>query len=295
MKSNIGHIQKWILRSGILFCSMFILLFSQLCIAQDGEAIFKQNCAACHKVGGGRMVGPDLIGITEKRPEEWLIKWTKSSQSLIKSGDADAKAIFDEFGGIMMPDQALSDAEIKSILAFISSKSTASTASAETKPADAAPVHSSENATPDVIELGKNLFTGSVAFTSGGPACLSCHNVDYKGVIAGGLLAKDLTTVYSRLGGDAGLLGILGAPPFPAMTQAYKAHPLTEAEITALSAFFYSVDKDTVNQVAGFNNYLLFGGGGGLVGMLILIYVIWFIRKKNSVKKDIYDRQLKSI
>lgn len=40
---------------------------------QDGEAIFKQNCAACHQLGQ-RLIGPDLIGVNEKRSESWLLK-----------------------------------------------------------------------------------------------------------------------------------------------------------------------------------------------------------------------------
>lgn len=28
--------------------------------AEEGEQIFKQKCAGCHTIGGGRLVGPDL-------------------------------------------------------------------------------------------------------------------------------------------------------------------------------------------------------------------------------------------
>ncbi|MEK6614506.1 MAG: c-type cytochrome, partial [Bacteroidota bacterium] len=74
----------------------FIILFSFLIFnfsflsAQDGTTIFKQKCSACHKIGEGRLVGPDLIGVTTKRSEDWLMKWTKSSSTLIASGDKDA-------------------------------------------------------------------------------------------------------------------------------------------------------------------------------------------------------------
>ncbi|MCC6690916.1 MAG: hypothetical protein IT235_05230, partial [Bacteroidia bacterium] len=130
---------------------------------------------------------------------------------------------------------------------------------------------------------------------NGGPACISCHNVNYAGVIPGGLLAKDLTTVYSRLGGDAGLLGMLGAPPFPAMAQAYKDRPITEQEIAAITAFFNKVDRDKPNQIVAKTNPLLYGGFAGAATLLVFIFVIWYRRKKYSVKKEIYDRQLKSI
>ncbi len=89
--------------------------------AADGEAIFNQRCAACHSIGGGRSVGPDLKGIHAKRSADWLIQITKSAQSLVDSGDAEAKKLLDEYK-MMMPDQNLSDADVKSVLDYIASK-----------------------------------------------------------------------------------------------------------------------------------------------------------------------------
>lgn len=293
--SNMYNMRK--IKNHLASISLCFVLCAAGTNAQNGEALFKQNCGVCHKVGGGRMVGPDLMGVTTKRSEDWLLKWTKSSQALVKSGDADAKAILDEFGGVVMPDQAhLPDADIKSIFAFIASKSAPESVSAsiDTAKKEVVP-DASNNATPEQIETGKNIFVGSYALANGGPSCISCHNVNYSGVMPGGLLAKDLTSVYSRLGGDAGLQGILGAPPFPAMTQSYKEKPLTESEIAALVAFFNKVDKDKPNQLVNTTNPLSYGGVIGLGGILVLIYILWYSRKKVSVKKDIYNRQIKSI
>lgn len=288
-KETNNHLGKLVVSVG----AGFILMFSASVIAQNGEATFKQNCGVCHKVGGGRLVGPDLIGVTEKRTPEWLLKWTKSSQTLVKSGDADAKAIFDEYAGVVMPDQTISDEDINAIYTFIASKSAAPSATKDTTVAAVAP-DASNTASPETIERGKNIFTGSLTLTNGGPSCISCHNVNYKDIIPGGLLAKDLTTVFSRLGGDAGLKGMLGAPPFPAMTQAYKDKPITEKEIAELTAFFNKIDKDKTNQVVNTMNPLLYGGFIGLGVLLVLIFLTWSVRKKNSVKHDIYNRQLKS-
>lgn len=274
---------------------LFFFLLSSIS-AQDGATLFKQNCAACHKTGGGRMVGPDLTGVSSKRSEEWLIKWTKSSAALIASGDADAKAIFEEFQKIPMNEfPNLSDADIKAIYAFVATWGGGATSASTDTTKKAAPVDASVTATADRIELGRKLFEGSVFFINKGPACISCHNVNYKDVIPGGLLAKDLTNCWSRLGGDAGLSGMLGAPPFPAMTQAYKDRALTEFEISALSAFLYKVDKDVANHEAKTSDILLFGGIAGMIGLLVVIFGLWFVRKKDNTKKDIYNRQVKSI
>lgn len=276
--------------------SLFTLVVctSQLpVIAQNGEATFKQTCSACHSIGKGRLVGPDLKDVHTKRKEDWIIKFVKSSQSLIKSGDADAKAIFDEFN-MVMPDQNLSDADIKAVIAYIGEQSgggaTSEPVAGEAAQEEAAPV---APASADMVAAGKAYFEGSKSFTNGGASCISCHNVNYKDVIAGGVLAKDITNSYSRLGGDAGLSGILSSPPFPAMTAAFKNNPLTDEEVKAITAFLQDADTQKV-AAEGFNP-LLMGGFATFIILFILILVIWSKRKNNNVKKDIYDRQIKAI
>ena len=104
-----------------------VLLFALIIpvLAQDkAEATFKQTCAACHSIGKGKLVGPDLLNVQERRTEEWLLKFIKSSQSMIKSGDKYADSLFQVYNQVVMPDQpALSDGEIKDILIYIKSKS----------------------------------------------------------------------------------------------------------------------------------------------------------------------------
>lgn len=91
--------------------------------AEKGEAMFRQYCGICHTIGKGRLVGPDLNGVTSNRSEAWLMKWTKDSQGLIKSGDPDAKAVFALYNNVIMPNPNLPDADIKTIFEFIASKS----------------------------------------------------------------------------------------------------------------------------------------------------------------------------
>lgn len=98
-----------------------VLLFSsiQLNAQPDGAAIFKQYCKACHSEGTDKTVGPGLKDVTTKRTKEWLKKWIKSSTELINSGDADAKKIFDEYNGLVMPDQNISDAEMDALIGYL--------------------------------------------------------------------------------------------------------------------------------------------------------------------------------
>jgi cytochrome c len=42
-------------------------------LAEKGEELFKtKGCTACHTIGGGRLTGPDLAGVTERRNLEWI-------------------------------------------------------------------------------------------------------------------------------------------------------------------------------------------------------------------------------
>lgn len=272
-----------------------IFIFSSAEIsAQDGEAIFNQSCKACHTIGGGKVVGPDLKGITSKRSEDWLLKWTKSSQSLINSGDTDAKAIFEEFNKVPMPDQNFTDAEIKSIYAYVGKQGGGETTVASTTEVAPQQMPNMDNPSEELVALGQKLFEGRI-FVNGGPSCISCHNVNSSRVIPGGLLAKDLTTSYSRLGGFAGVSAFMKAPPAGPMSEAFKNNQLTDKEINAIAAFLSVVDKEnTAKPQAEQMSPLATWGIAGLVAWIILVLILWMNRKKNTVKKAIYDRQVKS-
>lgn len=86
--------------------------------AAAGEALFKANCAACHKLYK-RAVGPALHQVSAKYEKEWLYKWIKNSAALIATGDARANAIYEEYGKSKMNAfPALSNQDIDNILAY---------------------------------------------------------------------------------------------------------------------------------------------------------------------------------
>ncbi len=85
-----------------------------------GEALFKANCAACHKLDA-KAVGPALRGVADKYDRDWLYKWIHNSTALIASGDAIAVKIFEDNNkAVMTPFPALSEADIDNILAYTS-------------------------------------------------------------------------------------------------------------------------------------------------------------------------------
>lgn len=244
-----------------------------------GEANFNKVCIACHSVGGGRRVGPDLNGVNQRHTQDWLVNFISHSQKVVKEGDPKAVALFEEFKTVM-PDAPFSPEEIKDILAYIAK---GPVASAAMRPA-----------APEEIQFGKLLFQGSARFTNGGPACSSCHNVEHNAIIGGGVLAKELTTAVGRMGAE-GALAIVNMPPFPVMEQAYKDRSLTEDEAFAVVSYLRDANaRSPYTQPREDGIKLALGGIGGLGGLLGIYGLIWRRRKTHPVNRRVFERQVKS-
>jgi len=260
---------------------------------EPGEQIYQTTCFACHTIGGGRLVGPDLAGVHDRRSQEWLERFVASSQAMINDGDAEAAALFEEFNRVPMPDSFISEEQIRQVLSYIKSQSSDQTA--DVAPSEAEQVPATAPASEKDILIGQDLFQGKIRFVNKGPACNACHEVRNDAVIGGGILATELTTVFSRMGG-AGVTAILGHAPFPVMQAAYKDQSLTEDEVVALVAFLEYADSEQYNQLPRDYGIGLFVSGSLGAGVLFLFFaVVWRGRKKEAVNQAIFDRQIRSI
>ena len=103
-----------------------VLLFAVSSLqAQDvkeGESIFKANCSSCHRVFG-KLTGPELAGMSDRRSEEWLVKWIHNAPAMIASGDPTALELDAAFPNAMMTAfPQLADDQIKNIIAYVQSE-----------------------------------------------------------------------------------------------------------------------------------------------------------------------------
>jgi cytochrome c2 len=66
-------------------------------LASEGETAFQQKgCVGCHTVGGGKLTGPDLEGITERRSYEWFMAMVLKPDSMLQNDEA-AKQMLAEY------------------------------------------------------------------------------------------------------------------------------------------------------------------------------------------------------
>jgi len=242
----------------------------------ESVELFIAKCASCHTIGSGLRVGPDLKGAHERRNRDWLARMIRTPSAML-GVDADARKLLTEFNNVKMPDLGLTAEQTESMIDLIAY---CSVEACDLK-GKFVPV---TEAVEDDIRRGLRLYLGEIAMESEGPPCVSCHTVvGAAAVVAGGLLAKDLTHAFARLG-DEGLDASLRNPAFPLMNRVFSEKPLTADEAFAIRAFLYQANRGALSEIEEpFDAFsaLLLGVLGAAVG-LVLLNAAWSRRLKNA-------------
>ncbi|NQU66450.1 MAG: c-type cytochrome [Candidatus Marinimicrobia bacterium] len=250
------------------FISGLIFLTSAVGYAQNSpEQYFQTNCQACHTIGGGKLIGPDLKDVETRQTREWLINWITDPASVLASGDPYAAKILIEANNVpMVPSPGINAELAARLLDYILEIATSGTPVVAYIP---------PTFTPEDIVIGKAIFLGKQKLTNTGPPCVSCHQVNSLSGLGGGKLGVNLTDVYFRLGEARGLTNWLKAPPTVTMSPVFADHPLTDEEIVELMAFFKN-EGETTNAptLASVANFILYGILGTIL-LFVLIGSIW--------------------
>jgi len=243
--------------------------------AAAGQQLFQEKCVACHTVGKGALVGPDLKGVTEKRPREWLEQWLAAPDAMLAKKDPVATELLHQFRDLPMPNQGLKPSDVNAILAYLATAAAQPSAPA-TEPASAPAVQGNP-------AIGKDLFTGVVRFSNGGPPCMACHSVAGIGALGGGQLGPDLTTLVARFGGAAGADAFVAGNPTPTMKAVWSQHPLTTEERANVVAF---LAQAVVSQRPAQAIWQLAGLAAlGVVILLTIAAWIWRYRLRFGVRR----------
>jgi protein SCO1 len=84
-----------------------------------GQYLFATRCAACHTIGNGDKIGPDLLGVTNVRDRAWLSRMIVDANKMIDEKDPIATALFKKYKEIRMPPLGLPEADVNRLIEYM--------------------------------------------------------------------------------------------------------------------------------------------------------------------------------
>jgi protein SCO1 len=94
---------------------------SELSVSR-GEYLFSTRCAACHTIGQGDGLGPDLAGVTAARDRAWLSRFVARPDEVLAAGDPVARGLFRRFNELTMPNLGLGPEDVEAVLGYLARK-----------------------------------------------------------------------------------------------------------------------------------------------------------------------------
>ncbi len=117
-----GFSKRWRVPAlGVLVIVICLGLIKHGEAAETGQQIFQSKCTACHTIGKGKLVGPDLAGVTSRREESWLKRQIKEPDRLLAENDPIAMQLLQEANNVPMVPLGLSDADVVAVIAYLKS------------------------------------------------------------------------------------------------------------------------------------------------------------------------------
>ena len=124
-------------------------------MSDKGRYIFATHCAACHTIGHGDKIGPDLLGVTNVRERAWLAKFISTPDKVLAEKDPTATALFEKYKQVIMPNLRLAPVDLESLLNFLQTQNGTPRADAAAAPAGEAGVKS-KAADMSAVAAGSN-------------------------------------------------------------------------------------------------------------------------------------------
>ncbi len=181
-----------------------------------GQAIFERTCFACHTIGEGPRIGPDLKDVHKRRDRDWLVRWIKDPIGMSQT-DSIGRALLAEWNNVPMAPQFLSDEEIDQVLEYIIavSEGTVQMASGD--------AGVPEELTPEQFEQAKEIYFNR---------CAGCH-----GTLRAGATGPNIQPERTRQIGSAALKATLTHGLPGGMPAWGDAGILTEDEIGIMARY----------------------------------------------------------
>ncbi len=90
-----------------------------------GQYVYQGRCSACHSIGRGDKVGPDLAGVAQRRGRAWLARYIAAPDELLAAGDPVAAALYEKYDKVRMPRLRFAPGEIDALIAYLEARTAA--------------------------------------------------------------------------------------------------------------------------------------------------------------------------
>jgi protein SCO1/2 len=90
---------------------------------RTGEDLFVTRCTACHTIGQGEKMGPDLLGVVSNRERAWLVRWLMEPDAMLQENDPLATALYKQYNNVPMPNLRLSERDALDLIDYMQSES----------------------------------------------------------------------------------------------------------------------------------------------------------------------------
>jgi protein SCO1/2 len=91
----------------------------------QGQYIFGRDCIACHTIGHGDGIGPDLLGVTRTRDANWLALMIRKPEQLRNEKDPLAAGLLKKYNNVQMPNVGLNNEELGYVIGYIEERTAA--------------------------------------------------------------------------------------------------------------------------------------------------------------------------
>ncbi len=89
-----------------------------------GKYLFGRDCIACHTIGHGDKIGPDLLGVVNVRSRQWLTQIIQHPDQMLEEKDPIATALLKKYN-VRMPNTYVSDVDAGFIIRYIEEQTAA--------------------------------------------------------------------------------------------------------------------------------------------------------------------------
>lgn len=92
----------------------------------QGERLFRTRCTSCHTITGHELaeaLGPDLLGVTQRREIDWLLNWLRAPDQMLQNKDPIAIALYKQYNNLAMPNMRLNKQDAMDLITYMDEES----------------------------------------------------------------------------------------------------------------------------------------------------------------------------